>query len=126
MREINASKGGNVVSTLEGLRIVELGRGMAGAMARMFLAENGATVVKVEPPGGVPYRHEPSVLGWDRGKESVVLDLKTDSGRSDLHDLLGWADGVVEDFRPGVAERLGLAWADVERAHPHLVYVTIT
>src|SRR5438132_11913023 len=103
-RRTNRDKeGGSKVSALEGLRIVELGRGMAGAMAGMFLAENGATVVKVEPPGGVPYRHEPALLVWDRGKESVVLDLKTDGGRSDLHDLLGWADGTVEDFRPGVA-----------------------
>src|SRR5438093_62758 len=90
--QTGTKRGGSKVSALEGLRIVELGRGMAGAMAGMFLAEKGATVVKVEPPGGVPYRHEPSALVWDRGKESVVLDLKTDGGRSDLHDLLGWAD----------------------------------
>src|SRR4029453_14359480 len=99
--EINTSKGvANVVSALEGLRIVELGRGMAGAMAGMFLAENGATVVKVEPPGGPPYRDEPSFLVWDRGKESVVLDLKTDAGRAGLHELLAWADAAIEDFRP--------------------------
>src|SRR5262245_35209424 len=124
--QTGTKRGGNNVSALEGLRIVELGRGMAGAMAGMFLAENGATVVKVEPPGGVPYRHEPSFLVWDRGKESVVADLGTDAGRAAVHDLLAWADGAIEDFRPGGADRLGVGWTDVERAHPHLVYASIS
>ncbi len=99
---------------------------MAGAMAGMFLAENGATVVKVEPPGGVPYRDDPSFRVWDRGKESVVADLKAPAGRAALHELLAWADGSIDDLRPGVADRLGLGWDTVHAAHPHLVSVTIS
>src|SRR5947209_1622478 len=114
------------MGALDGLRVVELGWGMAGALAGMFLAENGAVVAKVEPPSGVPYRSEPAFRVWDRGKESVVLDLRDPAGQAGMATLLDWADGVVEDFRPGVAERLDLGWDVVEAAHPHLVYATIT
>ncbi len=75
---------------------------MAGPLATMVLADNGAEVIKVEPPEGDPARDLPAFQTWNRGKKSIVLDLKTDEGREQATELVRSADVVVTAFRPGV------------------------
>ena len=96
-----------MAQALDSMRILELGSGMAGAMAGMVLAENGAEVVRVEPPGGDPERDRPGALVWHRGKRSVVLDLRDVSQRERFLALAETADGLISTLRPGAAERLG-------------------
>jgi crotonobetainyl-CoA:carnitine CoA-transferase CaiB-like acyl-CoA transferase len=111
---------------LAGLRVIDLTRGTAGPRAAGMLADYGADVVWVEPPGGDPYRDELAVpyASFNRGKRSVTIDLKGD--QEPLHRLLGTADAVIQSWRPGVAERLGLGYDDLHRRHPHLVVTSIT
>lgn len=111
---------------LDSMRILELGSGMAGAMAGMVLAENGAEVIRVEPPGGDPERDRPGAIVWHRGKKSVVLDLRDDAARASFVALAATADGLVVTLRPGAAERLGVDYASLERRAPGLVYLAIT
>src|SRR6266568_4811027 len=97
----------------DGLNVLELGSAsMAASMVGMVLADNGARVVKVEPPEGDRLRTEnPSgFLVWNRGKESVVLDLRTAEDQSSLRDMASRADVVVEAFSPGVADGWGVGW----------------
>jgi crotonobetainyl-CoA:carnitine CoA-transferase CaiB-like acyl-CoA transferase len=106
---------------LDGLRIVDLSRGLAGPVATLLLAEAGADVVKVEPPTGDPMRAHASFATWARSKRSVVLDLTTDDGRHQLDSLLATADVVVHSMRPSLALRHGLDDASLAERHPHLV-----
>ncbi len=110
----------------EGLRVVDFSFWMAGPLATMLLADNGAEVIKVEPPEGDPARGLPAFQTWNRGKKSVVLDLKTGVGRQHATQLVRWADVVVVAFRPGVAERLGIGYQQVQEVNPGAVYVAIT
>src|SRR3954454_14767600 len=94
----------------EGLQVIEMGAGSIGAsLAGMLLADNGARVVKVEPPEGdrLRSRHAAGFVVWNRGKESVVADLRTDEGRAQVLDLATRADVVIEGFGAGVADRWG-------------------
>src|SRR5438874_8935110 len=100
-----------MVQACDGLRVLDFSRGMAGAIATMFLADNGAEVIKVEAPAGDPDRARPAFLQWARGKQSVVLDLKTSEGGAAARALARDADVALESFRPGVAERLGVGYA---------------
>ncbi len=119
---------------LEGLRIVDLTQFLPGPMVTLILAEQGADVVKVEPPGGDPARAMPPFTGgesvWfrnlNRGKTCVALDLKTDAGKAELWTLIDGADVFVEGFRPGVADRLGFGAAAVRARFPRLVYCSIS
>ncbi|HXC41262.1 MAG TPA: CoA transferase, partial [Burkholderiales bacterium] len=113
-------------SLLSGLRIVDLTRGIAGPVATMLCADNGADVIRVEPPGGDPYRSLPAYHVWNRGKRSVIGDLKSAAGREFLLSLLATADLLIESFRPGTLERLGLGEAELRRRLPHLVVVSIS
>jgi crotonobetainyl-CoA:carnitine CoA-transferase CaiB-like acyl-CoA transferase len=115
-----------MTTALEGLRILEVSGGMCGSLAGMVLADNGAEVIKVEPPTGDPMRESPGFIVWGRGKKSVVLDLKTPEGREQIIRLTQGADGLIEDFRPGVAERLGIDYDTVSAVNPGLVHVSIT
>jgi crotonobetainyl-CoA:carnitine CoA-transferase CaiB-like acyl-CoA transferase len=110
----------------DGLRVVDFSAWMAGPLATMVLADCGAEVVKVEPPGGDPARAMPAFRTWNRGKESAVIDLKSGAGRAEAHGLLRQADVSVVSFRPGVAERLGLDYESVRQVNPRLVYTSIT
>lgn len=118
---------------MRGTRVVDLTRVLAGPFATMQLADHGADVIKVEPPEGDETRgFGPRVadtstyfLANNRGKRSIVLDLKTEAGRAVLAALLRDADVLVENFRPGVLERLGFGWPDLHRANPRLVVVAI-
>jgi crotonobetainyl-CoA:carnitine CoA-transferase CaiB-like acyl-CoA transferase len=108
------------------LTVLDLGQGMAGAMPGMILADNGADVIKVEPPSGDWARGRPGFLMWNRNKRSVVLDLRDGADRDRLLELARRADVLVESFRPGVARRLGIGWPELRRRNPRLVYCSIS
>mgnify|MGYP000147396805 FL=1 len=121
---------------LEGLLVVDLTRALAGPYCTMMLADLGARVVKIESPeGGDDTRGwGPPFLGGEsayflsvnRNKESVTLNLKHPGGIGVLHRLLGRADVLVENFRPGVMDRLGLGYRELCERYPRLVYCSIS
>lgn len=124
---------------LEGLRVVDLTRGIAGPYCTKLFVDAGAEVVKVEPPGGDPYRRW-SATGHaipddgcglhfaflNAGKRSVVADLETEAGREILRELLVGAELLVEDFEPGVIESLGFAPVDLNAIHPRLSLLSLS
>src|SRR5262245_36506005 len=95
-------------SVMDGIRVVDLTTGPVGGMATMILADFGADVVKVEPPGGDRFRSLAAAPLWLRGKRSVTLDLRDATGRSGLHDLVRWADVLVVGGPPSRAARWGV------------------
>jgi crotonobetainyl-CoA:carnitine CoA-transferase CaiB-like acyl-CoA transferase len=110
------------------LVVVELGEGsVAGSEAGMFLADNGARVLKIEPPDGDPLRQTaPSGwLVWNRGKESVVADLSKDDDREVVRGLVAAADVVIQSLPAGEAELLGLDYEQVRNTNPGLIYCSI-
>jgi crotonobetainyl-CoA:carnitine CoA-transferase CaiB-like acyl-CoA transferase len=109
-----------------GLVVLDFSWGMAGGLATAVLADFGADVVKIEPPAGDPFRSHPAWLAWNRGKKSAVLDLKKAAGREQAQRLSEQADVVLESFRPGVAQRLGIDYATLSAIKPKLVYASIT
>ncbi|MGE0386704.1 MAG: CaiB/BaiF CoA transferase family protein [Gammaproteobacteria bacterium] len=113
---------------LQGFRVVDCTRGMAGTRAAGILADYGAEVIRVEPPGGDPWRGELAVAyaAYNRGKRSVELDLKTPAGHAGLRSLLADADVLMTSWRPGVTERLGLGHAALHADLPQLVTCEIT
>jgi len=118
---------------MRGVRILDLTRVLAGPFATQQLADQGADVIKVEPPEGDETRGFGPVvngestyfLALNRNKRSIVLDLTTAAGREILDRLMAWADVVIENFRPGVASRLGADWDTWHARRPELVYVSI-
>ncbi len=106
---------------LRGVRIVDCSEGIAGPVAALLLAEAGADVIKVERPGGDPSRGSLGFLTWNRSKRSVVLDLHTEQGRSELDSLLAGADALIHGFGPAAAAELELDDAALHARHPHLV-----
>jgi crotonobetainyl-CoA:carnitine CoA-transferase CaiB-like acyl-CoA transferase len=110
----------------DGVVVLDLTWWMAGPLATMTLADCGARVIKVEPPGGDPARIMPAFQTWNRGKESLVVDLKVSSGRERFKQLVQAADVVVTGFRPGVAERLGVSYEQVRAVNPRTVYASIS
>ncbi|MBM3141239.1 MAG: hypothetical protein FJZ92_13805, partial [Chloroflexi bacterium] len=109
------------------LRVIDLSSGAAGGLATMVLADFGADVVKVEPPGGDPARAEPAAPMWLRGKRSVTLDLAGSADdRERLHSLVRRADVVVASFAPGDAGPAGADYATLSALNPALVYCSIT
>lgn len=119
---------------LDGLRILDFTRVLAGPMATALLADLGAEVIKIEPPQGDDYRSiGPMENGesalftvMNRNKKSLVLDLKSPDAVRVVHELAMQVDVVVENFRPGVAERLGIGPATLRQLNPALVYVSIS
>lgn len=111
---------------LDGLRVIELASGMTNAQLGQMLADFGAEVVQLEPPGGTPLRRHPSYPLWGRGKRSLVLDLKTEAGAAEARRLIGRADVVLEAWRPGVAAGLGLDPARLTAADQRLVWSQIS
>ena len=109
---------------LRGVRVVEFGQYIPGPLLGMLLASQGADVIKVERPGGDPARSEPAFATWNRSKRSVELDLKTADGQKKAHELISWADVLVENFRPGVADRLGIGYGST-KDNPGLVYCSV-
>ncbi len=119
---------------LDGIRVLDFTRVMAGPYCTALLADLGADVVKVEPPGGDDYRHvgpfkdgeSALFLLVNRGKRGIVLDLKTAQGVEIARALAAKADVVVENFRPGVAKRLGIDYDSLRAENPGLVYASIS
>ena len=111
---------------LDGLKVVDFSNALTGAHVGQLLADCGADVVHVEPPGGSVLRTQPAWPFWARGQRSVVLDLKRDDDAAVARTLAARADVAVETWRPGVAERLGLGYDDLAPRNPRLVYLSIT
>ena len=112
------------MGALDGVRVVDFGQWIAGPLAAMLLGDHGAEIIHIDPPGG-PRWSTPANATFNRGKTSVALDLERDDGRAEAWRLIESADVVIENFRPGVMERLGLgAGVALERA-PHLVYCSL-
>ena len=109
---------------LRGVRVVEFGQYIPGPLLGMLLAEQGADVIKVERNGGDPARSEPAFATWNRSKRSVELDLKSATGLEKAQELIGWADVLIENFRPGVADRLGIGYG-ATASNPGLVYCSL-
>jgi crotonobetainyl-CoA:carnitine CoA-transferase CaiB-like acyl-CoA transferase len=110
----------------DGLRVLELGPGLSGALAGLILADNGAEVVKVEPPGGDPLRAHPAWRMWSRGKQTFVADLARDASREHVAGLAAEADVVLLSFRLGVDARFGLDPETIAARNPRAVVCRIT
>ena len=110
---------------LRDIHVVEFGQYVPGPLLGMLLSDQGAHVIKVERPGGDPARSEPAFATWNRGKRSVVLDLKTDVGRESARRLAANADVVIENYRPGVADRLGIGYDQLSADNPRLIYCSL-
>ena len=119
---------------LDGVRILDFTRVLAGPLSTALLADLGAEVVKIEPPQGDDYRaigpmnNGESALFtvMNRNKQSLVLDLKHPEAVALVHEMAAQADVVVENFRPGVAERLGIGASQLRALNPRLVYVSVS
>jgi crotonobetainyl-CoA:carnitine CoA-transferase CaiB-like acyl-CoA transferase len=118
-----------MAAILAGLRVLDLSWGIAGPMAAMLLADHGADVIKIEPPGGDPFRERGRcALGyhtWQRGKRSAILDLKDPGDHALFRRMAAHADVLVESYGPGVAERLGIDYASLSALNPRLIHLTI-
>jgi crotonobetainyl-CoA:carnitine CoA-transferase CaiB-like acyl-CoA transferase len=113
-------------SVLDGVRVLDLSWGVAGPIAGMLLADHGADVVKVEPPGGDPFRGTAGYDVWLRGRRSAVLDLTDAGDRDRFLALADGADVVLESFSPGTMARLGLDVSTLLARNPRLVVCSIT
>jgi len=117
-----------------GVKVLDLSAYIAGPYGCSLLADQGAEVIKIEPPAGDNLRNYPSTLssesraflGVNRSKLGLVLDLKTDEGKSILMDLIQEADVLVHNFRPNVPPRLGISYEQLEKVNPRLIYCAIT
>lgn len=113
-----------VPGALNGIRVVDFGQYLSAPMAAMFLADNGADVIHIDPPGGPRWDH-PANAALYRGKRSITLDLKTPAGLAEARRLIGSADIVLENFRPGVMDRLRLGADAALAANPRLIWCSI-
>jgi len=120
---------------LEGIRIFDLSRMLPGPYCSMMLADLGAEVIKIEEPtSGDPTRRSPPLIGGqsapfaqvNRNKKSIAIDLKKSEGRDIFLKLASTADCVLEQFRPGVVDRLGINYATVAEVNPRIVYCSLT
>jgi crotonobetainyl-CoA:carnitine CoA-transferase CaiB-like acyl-CoA transferase len=118
---------------LKNIRVIELGTYITGPAAGMHLADLGADVIKVERPGsGDPFRafkgglYSPHYQTYNRNKRSIALDTTQAQDRATLHELIRTADVFIQNFRPGVAEKLGAGEAELRAINPRLVYCAIS
>ena len=122
------------MAKLSGITVLDLTQFLPGPMMTVMMADQGARIIKIEPPAGDPARDQAPFEGghsvWfanlNRGKESVALDLKDAGGKAALRALIETADVFVEGFRPGVMARLGFDYASVKAINPQIVYCSIT
>lgn len=118
----------------EGLKVLDLSQGLAGPYCGMLLALYGADVVKIEPPAGDWARKLGTLFGGhssldvvgNLGKKSLAVDMRTEAGRRLVRKLAVGADVVLESFRPGVVDRLGVGYADLRRDNPRVIYVSVS
>ncbi len=118
-----AESGGDAI--LAGIRVLELCTGIPGPVAGMLLAEAGADVIKLEPPGGDPMRVSPGFRTWNRSKRGLALDLESEPDRAELLRLLASADVLLHGLRPSEAARLGLSDAGLASRFPRLVVCSV-
>jgi crotonobetainyl-CoA:carnitine CoA-transferase CaiB-like acyl-CoA transferase len=120
---------------LKGIRVLDFSQIGAGPTVTMMLADFGARVVKVEPPAGDLGRHlgppwygdqSPVFIAFNRGKESICIDLKSAGGKAVAHRLATQSDVLVESFRPGIMDKLGLGFTTLSAKHPGLIYCAVT
>jgi len=111
---------------LSGIRVVEVSSWLSGPVASLLLAEAGADVVKVEPPGGDPARTLPGFATWNRSKRSAIVDLRSTAGRATLQSLLASADVLVHSLRLTSAFRAGIDDGSLARRHPSLIWCVIS
>lgn len=120
---------------LSGVKVLDLTRIISGPFCTVILADFGAEVIKIESHGGDPTRvtgiynkgHEnPYFVNFNRNKKAMVLNLKTEEGKEIIRKLACWADVLVENFRPGVMDRLGLGYSELAKLNPGLIYAAIT
>src|SRR5450631_1384243 len=120
---------------LEGVRVLELGQIMAGTYGSQVLSDLGAEVIKVETPEGdlgripsvAPYRGVSTLfLTLNRNKQSIVINLKTEAGRNIFYDLVKVSDVVIDNFRPGVLERLQIDYATLNKLNPRIIQCSVT
>src|SRR5271163_3512242 len=122
---------------LAGIRVLDLTSVVSGPLAAMFLADQGAEVIKIEPLGGdITRRSRQSIsisgefsalfISTNRGKRSLSLDLKRPEAMAIVRKLVAGADVLVQNFRPGTMERLGLGEQALRAANPRLIYVSIS
>ena len=117
-------------------RVLSFGQAWAAPYGDMMLADMGADVVKLEPPGvgdhvrkwsrGDLHGLSPHLLAVNRNKRGIVIDLKTEKGRTLVLELMGQADALIENFSPGTMANLGLDYATVSKLHPRLVYCSVS
>ena len=124
-----------MAGALEGLTVLDLSSHVSGPYCAMLLGDHGADVIKIERPGrGDEARAMPPFIGgegapfmvWNRNKRSVTLDLKSEEGRRSLQELAETADILIENFRPGTLDRLGLGWSELSVLNPRLIYGAIS
>lgn len=127
-------RAGTAITPLAGLRVADFSQNLAGPYGTQILADLGADVIKIEPPGGDPARRwgPPFVRGQgtlfqavNRNKRSVILDLKTEDGRDRARALAAESDVVFQALRPGAAERFGIGYEAVRDTNPSVVYVSV-
>lgn len=122
------------MGTLDGVKVLDLTTMVSGPVAAMMLADQGAEVIKVEPPNGEQMRHLGSphngvtamFYSCNRGKRSIALDLKSDAGKDVLKDLVRETDVLLQNFRPGAMDRMGFGEAAVRALNDRIIYVSIS
>jgi crotonobetainyl-CoA:carnitine CoA-transferase CaiB-like acyl-CoA transferase len=119
---------------LDHLLVLDLTSHLSGPYCAMMLADHGAEVIKIEPPTGDSARNMPPFVNgqsapfmtWNRNKRSVVMDLKQPADKEALFNLIDQADILIENYRPGVLDRLGLGWTTLHRRNPRLILASIS
>lgn len=114
-----------MTQALEDIKVLDLSSYIAGPLTAQLLAEQGAEVIKVERPEGDPARKVPGFAVWNRSKKAIVLNLKTDLGRQAARELALGSDVVIENFKPGGAQRFGLDYETLSAENSRLVYCSI-
>ncbi len=123
-----------VSGPLAGIRILDLSRFISGPMCGSLLAEMGADVIKVERPGGEDSRHlGPALNGmslytmnYNRNKRAVTLNTRSEQGRAVLSRLVAWSDVVIENYRPGTMEQMGLGYPQLDAIKPGIILTSVS
>lgn len=124
-----------MVEVLENVRVLDLSQIMAGPLSSMILGDLGADVIKIEPPEGDTARsmgdtflkgQSDYLLSLNRNKRSIVIDLKKEEGREIFYRLAREADVILENFRPGTVEKLGVDYATVSRLNPRIIFCSVS